>query len=70
MKTNIVIVSALCLCFCTSKAQLNYTAVTNGLSTVSFEGGNTEMEIGDVDNDGDLDIVSIGDHGSPNVNAT
>ena len=70
MKANIVIVSALCLCFYTSKAQLNYTAVTNGLSTVSFEGGNTEMEIGDVDNDGDLDIISIGDHGSPNVNAT
>jgi hypothetical protein len=30
-----------------------------------MEGGRTEIEMGDVDNDGNIDLVSIGDHGSP-----
>lgn len=61
----------LCLClslgfaFSTSNAQLTYTQVTNGLSSISFEGGEAEFELGDMDGDGDLDIVSIGDHGNP-----
>ena len=53
-----------------SHAQLTYTQITNGLNTVMFEGGNSEIEVGDIDNDGDLDIVSIGDHGNPFINAT
>ena len=52
-------------------AQLSYTQVTSsGLSACTFEMGLTEIELGDVDGDGDLDIVSIGDHGSPTINAT
>lgn len=51
--------------------QLNYTQVTSsGLTAVTFEIGFTELELGDIDGDGDLDIVTIGDHGSPNINAT
>ena len=53
-----------------SHAQFTYTQITNGLNTVTFEGGNSEIEVGDIDNDGDLDIVSIGDHGNPFINAT
>lgn len=34
-------------------------------TTCEFEGGNTELELGDVNGDGFPDIVSIGDHGSP-----
>jgi hypothetical protein len=71
MKKHYLIISVLSLCFFGAKAQLNYTQVTSsGLTAVNFEMGMTEIEIGDVDGDGDLDIVSIGDHGSPNVNAT
>ena len=70
MKKHLAIISALSLCFFTSKAQLTYTQITTGFNSVSFEGGDTEFEAGDIDNDGDLDLVSIGDHGSPNVNVT
>lgn len=57
--------------FAPALAQLTYTQVTHaGLTTVTFEMGYTELEVGDVDGDGDLDIVTIGDHGSPNINAT
>lgn len=57
--------------FSFANAQLNYTQVTSsGLTAVTFEIGYTEIEVGDIDADGDLDIVSIGDHGSPTINAT
>jgi hypothetical protein len=70
MKKHYLILSVLSFCFCLSKAQLTYTVVTNGLNSVSFEGGGAELECGDVDGDGDLDLVTIGSHGSPNINAT
>lgn len=49
---------------------LSYTLITSGLDAVTFEIGLTELEAGDVDADGDIDLVTIGDHGSPRVNAT
>ncbi len=48
--------------------QLNYLDHSIGLQTPAMEGGDTELEFGDVNGDGHLDIVSIGDHGSPYVN--
>ncbi|MBI3502133.1 MAG: T9SS type A sorting domain-containing protein [Bacteroidetes bacterium] len=70
--TVFFILAAICFSSGISKAQsLTYSQVTSsGLSAVTFEMGYTEIELGDVDGDGDLDIVSIGDHGSPNINAT
>ena len=50
-------------------AQLTYVEQSSGLNTPTMEGGNTEIEFGDVNGDGHIDIVSIGDHGSPYVNA-
>lgn len=49
---------------------LSYTLITKGLDTVTFESGVTELESGDINGDGKIDIVTIGDHGSPRVNAT
>ena len=51
-----------------SFAQFTYTLVTNGLNDV-YEGGSMQFNIGDIDNDGDLDIVSVGDHSSPLIPA-
>jgi FG-GAP-like repeat len=48
-------------------AQLSYVESSNGLDAVRFDGGLTEVEIGDVDGDGHADLVTIGDHGSPNI---
>jgi hypothetical protein len=47
---------------------ISYVESSAGLIPPNMEGGRTEVEMGDVDNDGNLDLVSIGDHGSPLVN--
>ncbi len=44
---------------------LLYVPSVEGLKPPTFEGGRTEFEMGDVDGDGNVDIVSVGDHGSP-----
>lgn len=40
-----------------------------GLQIPNKEEGNTEFEFGDINGDGELDLVSVGDHGSPFVNS-
>jgi hypothetical protein len=40
----------------------------SGLDQPGMEGGETEIEVADIDHDGNLDLLSIGDHGSPNIN--
>ncbi len=48
---------------------LSYVRLTNGLNSPQFEGGRTDFCIEDINDDGNPDILTIGDHGSPNVNA-
>jgi hypothetical protein len=45
-----------------------YVEASLGLAAVLWEGGDTELEFADVDGDGNPDLVTIGDHGSPFVN--
>ena len=40
---------------------------SNGLRPPEMEGGHTELEFGDRNLDGNLDLLSIGDHGSPYI---
>ncbi|MGB3341569.1 MAG: FG-GAP-like repeat-containing protein, partial [bacterium] len=47
---------------------LEYLESSGGLGTPELEAGRTEIEFADIDNDGDIDILSIGDHGSPYIN--
>lgn len=48
---------------------LEYTESSSGLETPAMESGRTELEMADVNQDGHIDILSIGDHGSPYINA-
>lgn len=60
------------LLFCSTllhaQTVLNYIESSQGLGTPALEGGRTELELADVNGDGHLDILSIGDHGSPFIN--
>ena len=49
-------------------AGLGYTECSAGLQTPELEGGRTELEFADIDDDGNVDILSIGDHGNPYIN--
>jgi len=46
----------------------SYVESSNGLNDPFLESGRTELEIADVNGDGYLDIISVGDHGSPFIN--
>jgi hypothetical protein len=69
-KTIALAVAAILISKSATAQSLSYTLVTSGLDAVTFELGLTEFEAGDVDRDGRIDLVTIGDHGSPRVNAT
>ncbi|MHC4066918.1 MAG: FG-GAP repeat domain-containing protein [Planctomycetota bacterium] len=53
----------------TARAQLSYVDISSGLDAPELDTGKTEFEFGDVNGDGHVDIVSIGDHGSPQANS-
>ncbi len=48
-------------------APLDYVALTGAIASLELDGGATEVEIGDLNGDGCPDLVSVGDHGSPNI---
>lgn len=48
---------------------LTYVNSSTGLTSPEWEGGKTELEFADINQDGALDIISIGDHGSPLINS-
>lgn len=48
---------------------LSYLRLTNGLNSPQFETGRTDFRIDDMNEDGHPDILTIGDHGSPNINS-
>ena len=51
-------------------SSLHYVERSTGLDEPTWEGGDSELEFADVDGDGNPDIVSIGDHGNPEVQST
>jgi|Deesub1362A_J573_1020465.scaffolds.fasta_scaffold00942_4 hypothetical protein len=45
---------------------ISYEESSNGLvDAVVWESGKTKVRLGDINNDGNIDIVSVGDHGNP-----
>jgi len=59
---------ALMLILSTNLSALEYEFSDNGADGVEFEGGRTEFEFADINNDGHVDFLTIGDHGSPMIN--
>ncbi len=47
---------------------LSYVESSSGLVPPSLDGGRTEIEMADINQDGNIDLLSIGDHGSPYIN--
>ncbi len=52
-----------------ASGQLDYVYLSTGLNVPELDTGRTEFEFGDVNGDGHVDLVSIGDHGSPRFNS-
>ncbi len=46
---------------------LTYVQSSAGLNQPGLDSGATELEFGDVNGDGHVDIVSVGDHGNPGI---
>jgi hypothetical protein len=49
---------------------LSFTIDSISFSSLQLDGGKTVMEIADINQDGNLDLFSIGDHGSPFINTS
>jgi hypothetical protein len=45
---------------------LTYSRITSGLQTPEFEGGRSDFRMDDINMDGFVDILTIGDHSCPN----
>jgi hypothetical protein len=74
MKTILSIVGSIAILFLSlsflpsSFLPLNYTESSNGLQSIALESGRTEVEMADINKDGNIDFLSVGDHGNPFVN--
>lgn len=55
------------LCLYVFLHALDYVESSGGLQTPQWESGRSELELADINGDGHVDILSIGDHGSPYV---
>lgn len=49
---------------------LSYTQITNGLTSPEFDTGRSDFCLDDINMDGHVDILTVGDHGSPNLGTT
>jgi len=65
----VVVAAAVLLVVGSALGQLGYVECSTGFqNNPAMEGGRTELEFADINNDGNIDILSIGDHGSPYIN--
>jgi len=51
------------------KNDITFISKSTGLVIPDKDEGKTELELADINNDGHLDIICVGDHGSPYVNS-
>ncbi len=50
-----------------AKTNLSYTRLTSGLNVPQFKSGRSDFVMNDINDDGHVDLLSIGDHGSPGI---
>lgn len=48
---------------------ITFIEKSTGLNNPEKDGGKTELELADINADGNLDIICVGDHGSPYINS-
>ena len=65
---EILILSAALILAASPAQALEYVESSQGLSNPQWEGGRTEIEMADINLDGNVDFISIGDHGNPYIN--
>lgn len=71
IKNILRLLPALLLLVISVNAQmLSYTRLTSGFNVPTFEGGRSDFHFCDINDDGNVDIISIGDHGNPNIGST
>ncbi|MFO7651253.1 MAG: VCBS repeat-containing protein [bacterium] len=59
----------LAVALASAAAQLSYVETSTGFQcNPELDGGRSELELADVNDDGHIDILSVGDHGSPYIN--
>lgn len=69
MKGHSAVILLPALALCGLAGAVTLVEKSNGLQYPEREAGHTELEVADLDLDGHLDIVSVGDHGNPYVNS-
>ena len=75
IRTSILLISIVLISFSarsqnpeeSGKTLLTYIESSNGLASPEWEGGRSELEFADINQDGHIDIVTIGDHGNPGI---
>ncbi|MBC8487134.1 MAG: VCBS repeat-containing protein [Bacteroidetes bacterium] len=68
MKTFIIFLFLVPFLTFSQNKSLSYIESSNGLNYPDWDGGNSELEFADMNGDGFVDIVSVGDHGNPYIN--
>lgn len=63
--TRMTITAAIAILLLFTPESVTLVLKANGLGIPPKENGRTEYELADVDDDGHLDIISVGDHGNP-----
>lgn len=69
-KTRIIISILMLSLFGLQGQNLSYMPLTSGLSSPGFDAGRSDFCLDDINMDGHIDILTIGDHGSPLLGTT
>src|SRR4029434_9463351 len=65
--SSLTVLALACILAAPLGAGVSYVESSSGLETPKLDGGYTEVEMADVDGDGNIDLVSVGDHGNPGI---